>query len=78
MALFEIETNAHIMIAWADDRENAEEIAKTHYPEEEILRLTKRPQGSRHSTLHAGYRRRPAGSAASHRDEHVARLVERT
>lgn len=44
MALFEIETNAHIMIAWADDRENAEEIAKTHYPEEEILRLTKRPR----------------------------------
>ena len=44
MALFEIETNAHIMIAWADDRENAEEIAKTHYLEEEILRLTKRPR----------------------------------
>ena len=44
MALFEIETNAHIMIAWADSREHAEEIAKTHYPEEDILRLTKRPR----------------------------------
>ena len=31
MALFEIETNAHIMIAWADDREHAEEIAKTTF-----------------------------------------------
>ncbi len=44
MALFEIETHAHIMIAWADDREGAEEIARTHYPEEQILRLTKRPR----------------------------------
>lgn len=44
MSLFEIETNAHIMIAWAEDREQAEEIAKEHYPEEEILRLTKRPR----------------------------------
>jgi len=44
MALFEIETNAHIMIAWADDRDQAEGIAKSHYPEESVIRLTKRPR----------------------------------
>jgi hypothetical protein len=44
MALFEIETNAHIMIAWAEDKEAAEEVAKEHYPEEEVVRMTKRPR----------------------------------
>ncbi len=44
MALYEIETNAHIMVGWAKDPEEAEEIAKEHYPEEEIIRMTKRPR----------------------------------
>ena len=44
MALFEIETDAHIMIAWADSREDAERIALSHYPDESVLRLTKRPR----------------------------------
>jgi len=44
MALFEIETNAHIMISWADSREAAEAVAKKHYPEEDIVRVTKRPR----------------------------------
>ena len=44
MALFEIETNAHIMIAWAEDRDQAEAIAKSNYPEESVIRLTKRPR----------------------------------
>ena len=44
MALFEIETNAHIMITWADNKEAAEAVAKEHYPEEEIVRMTKRPR----------------------------------
>ncbi len=44
MALFEIETNAHIMIAWADSKDDAEQIAKNYYPEDQILRLTKRPR----------------------------------
>ncbi len=44
MPLFEIETIANIMIAWADDKETAEEVAKSHYPEEDVLRLTKRPR----------------------------------
>jgi hypothetical protein len=44
MALFEIETNAHIMISWAESREAAETIARKHYPEEDIVRVTKRPR----------------------------------
>lgn len=44
MALFEIETNAHIMIAWADTKEAAEQVAKSYYPEDHIIRLTKRPR----------------------------------
>ena len=44
MPLFEIETNAHIMIAWADTKEGAQEVAKSYYPDEPIVRLTKRPR----------------------------------
>ena len=34
----------HIMIAWADDKDEATEIAKSFYPDEDIVRLTKRPR----------------------------------
>lgn len=44
MPLFEIETNAHIMIGWAADEAGAKAFAKEHYPEEEVTRLTKRPR----------------------------------
>lgn len=44
MPLFEIETNAHIMIGWAESDEQAREFAYEHYPEEEITRVTKRPR----------------------------------
>ncbi len=44
MALFEVETNAHIMISWAESQDDAEQSAKQHYPEEEIVRVTKRPR----------------------------------
>lgn len=44
MALFEIETNAHIMISWADSQEEAEAIAHKHYPDDEIVRITRRPR----------------------------------
>ncbi len=44
MALYEIETNAHIMVGWADSKEAAEEIAKNNYPEEDIVRVTQRPR----------------------------------
>ena len=44
MALFEIETQAHIVIAWADDESNARDILYDYYPTEEIIRVTKRPR----------------------------------
>lgn len=44
MPLFEIETNAHIMIGWADSQDEAAAIASTHYPDEEIVRITRRPR----------------------------------
>lgn len=44
MALFEVETNAHIMISWAESKEDAERLAREHYPEDEIVRVTKRPR----------------------------------
>lgn len=44
MPLYEIETNAHIMIGWAGSHEEAEAFARQHYPEEDVLRVTKRPR----------------------------------
>ncbi len=44
MALYEIETEGHIMIGWADTEGDAQEYAKRHYPEESVLRITKRPR----------------------------------
>ncbi len=44
MPLFEVETRGHIMIMWADDADAARAVVAQTYPEEEILRLTKRPR----------------------------------
>lgn len=44
MALYEIETVSHIMISWASSTEQAEHIALQHYPEERVIRITKRPR----------------------------------
>ncbi len=44
MALYEIETNAHIMISWAETEDTARSVAGEHYPDEKILRITKRPR----------------------------------
>lgn len=46
MPLFEVETNAHIIITWAESEETATEVAKEAYPSEDIIRLTKRPRNS--------------------------------
>ncbi len=46
MPLFEIETDAHIIITWAANEEAAHVVAKDCYPTENILRLTKRPRDS--------------------------------
>ena len=44
MALYEIETNSHIMIGWAESHDDAVGLAAEHYPAEEVLRVTKRPK----------------------------------
>jgi len=44
MPLYEIETTAHIMISWADSEAQARGFAHEHYPEEDVLRIRKRPR----------------------------------
>ena len=44
MALFEIETHSHIVIAWANDEDGARTILYEYYPTEEAIRVTKRPR----------------------------------
>ncbi|MBX3439350.1 MAG: hypothetical protein KF861_17820 [Planctomycetaceae bacterium] len=44
MPLYEIETNAHIMIAATDTPEAARSLAIEHYPQDEVIRVTKRPK----------------------------------
>ncbi|MEZ6127815.1 MAG: DUF6793 family protein [Planctomycetaceae bacterium] len=44
MALYEIETESHIMVGWATSLEQAEHFAVLHYPEEKVVRITKRPR----------------------------------
>ena len=46
MPLFEIETDAHIIITWADDEAAAQEVAQDSYPGENVLRMMKRPRNS--------------------------------
>lgn len=44
MPLFEVETDAHIIITWAEDESSATTVASDSYPTESIVRLTKRPR----------------------------------
>jgi hypothetical protein len=44
MPLFEVETSAHIMIAWAGTQSEAEKLSRDQFPEEDVLRVTKRPR----------------------------------
>lgn len=44
MPLFEVETDAHIIITWADQDDDAKTVVKEFYPTDEIVRLTKRPR----------------------------------
>ena len=46
MPLFEVETDAHIIITWADDEDSAKTVANESYPTENVIRLTKRPRES--------------------------------
>ena len=44
MPLFEVETEAHVIIAWAEDEEAAQAIVKAAYPRESPLRIVRRPR----------------------------------
>ena len=44
MPLFEVETNAHILITWATDDAAARKLVQDAYPSDDVLRLTKRPR----------------------------------
>lgn len=46
MPLFEIETDAHIIITWASDEDSATTVANDSYPTESVVRMTKRPRDS--------------------------------
>ena len=46
MPLFEIETDGHIIITWADNEASARVMAAEAYPAEDVKRLTKRPRNS--------------------------------
>lgn len=44
MPLFEVETDAHIIITWASDEDAARDVVVDAYPSDEVVRLTKRPR----------------------------------
>ena len=44
MPLFEIETDSHIIITWANDESAAREVVSEAYPSDELMRLTRRPR----------------------------------
>lgn len=44
MPLFEVETDAHIIITWAADDNAANAVVREAYPSDKVIRLTKRPR----------------------------------
>jgi hypothetical protein len=44
MPLFEVETDCHIIITWASDEDAASTVVNDAYPNERVIRLTKRPR----------------------------------
>lgn len=44
MPLFEVETENHIIITWAEGEDAAKVVVSEAYPKEAVLRLTKRPR----------------------------------
>ena len=44
MPLYEIETNSHIIITWAEDEDSARNVVADAYPTDDVVRLTKRPR----------------------------------
>ncbi|ADB18713.1 hypothetical protein Psta_4060 [Pirellula staleyi DSM 6068] len=46
MPLFEVETDAHIIITWAADEAAATAVLRDAYPTDRVIRMTKRPRDS--------------------------------
>jgi len=44
MPLFEIETDSHIIITWAEEEKAAREVVNSSYPRESAIRVTRRPR----------------------------------
>ena len=44
MPLFEVETDSHIIITWADGEDAARAVVGEAYPKEAVTRLTRRPR----------------------------------
>lgn len=44
MPLYEVETDAHIIITWADDENAAASVVQDAYPRDTVTRMTKRPR----------------------------------
>jgi hypothetical protein len=44
MPLFEVETDAHIIITWAADETAAKAVVREAYPSDQVIRMTKRPR----------------------------------
>jgi hypothetical protein len=44
MPLFEVETDAHIIITWAADEAAAGNVVREAYPSDKVIRMTKRPR----------------------------------
>ncbi len=44
MPLFEVETQSHIIITWANDEPAATQVVNESYPDEPPVRITRRPR----------------------------------
>jgi hypothetical protein len=44
MPLFEVETESHIVITWAEDGDAASAVVMSAYPQENVIRLIRRPR----------------------------------
>ena len=44
MPLYEVETDAHIIITWAENEDAANDVVNDAYPNDTVIRLTKRPR----------------------------------
>lgn len=44
MPLFEVETEAHIIITWANSEADATQVVREAYPNDQVIRMTQRPR----------------------------------